>query len=152
MTSVLPVIDSETVYVVASLPAANLASGQSAFCSDSTVAYSGSAIGTAVTGGGANFCRVYSDGTTWRHRVVPARRGCGKTACKCSCPHARPAGGDTSFRCPLFFKRSGRGQNGDNHGHAGGDGPGGATCGRRKRPPIKHLGYIRSKSCGQRKP
>jgi hypothetical protein len=57
--------DDDTVYIVADLPAANLASGQSAFVSDSTVAYSGSAIGTAVTGGGANFCRVYSDGTAW---------------------------------------------------------------------------------------
>lgn len=52
------------VYTVAGLPSA-LIPRQKAFVSDATVAYSGAAIGTIPTGGGANLVPVYSTGAVW---------------------------------------------------------------------------------------
>lgn len=50
---------------VGTLPsAAAVGAGSHTYVTDATQAPT--SIGTAVTAGGSNFCRVYSDGTTWR--------------------------------------------------------------------------------------
>ena len=53
-----------TVYTVATLPVAATTAGQRSFVSDATATHA-AGIGTTVTGGGANFVPVYSDGTNW---------------------------------------------------------------------------------------
>jgi hypothetical protein len=51
---------------LAQLPAAaSVPAGTSTFISDSTVAYSGSAVGTIAVGGGTNLCRVFSNVSNW---------------------------------------------------------------------------------------
>lgn len=53
-----------TVYTVATLPVAATTAGQRSFVSDATASHA-AGIGATVTGGGANFVPVYSDGTNW---------------------------------------------------------------------------------------
>lgn len=66
VTGALSATGSVKVYsgVTASLPSANPA-GQIAFVTDSTQAQ-GAGGGSILTGGGANYRPVYSDGTNWR--------------------------------------------------------------------------------------
>ena len=52
---------------VASLPsAASAGVGARHAVNNSTLAYTGANIGTTVTGGGSNWCPVWSDGTNWK--------------------------------------------------------------------------------------
>jgi hypothetical protein len=52
---------------VASLPSASTQGlGARHAVTNSTLAYTGANIGTTVTGGGANWCPVWSDGTNWK--------------------------------------------------------------------------------------
>ena len=51
---------------LAQLPAAgSVQAGTSTFISDSSVAYSGAAVGNIAVGGGANLCRVFSNISNW---------------------------------------------------------------------------------------
>jgi len=52
---------------VASLPSASSAGlGARHAVTDSTLAYTSANVGTTVTGGGSNWCPVWSDGTNWK--------------------------------------------------------------------------------------
>jgi hypothetical protein len=53
---------SPPVILAQLLLAGPMQAGTTCFISDSTVPYSGGAIGNQVAGGGTNLCRVYSDG------------------------------------------------------------------------------------------
>lgn len=50
---------------VANLGSAATYAGRSAQVTDSTLAYTTANIGTTVTGGGSNLCKVWSNGTNW---------------------------------------------------------------------------------------
>lgn len=62
-----PPPSQHNVGAVASLPsAAAVGPGVFAFVTDSTVAFASANLGATVTGGGANFCPVFSDGANWK--------------------------------------------------------------------------------------